>query len=50
MSKDIKKIRKLLRSIDEKYEKDPSIPKKAEEYRRKYSELTEEDLLKIFTI
>jgi len=43
-------IKERLRFIDEKFENDPKVKKEAEEYRRKYGELTAEDLMKKFTI
>ena len=43
-------IRERLKSFDEKYEKDRTVSKKLEEYRKKYSVLTEQDLQKPFTI
>jgi hypothetical protein len=50
MRKDIAEIRKRLESFDKKYEKDRTLSEKLEQYRRKYSALTQEDLQKQFTI
>jgi hypothetical protein len=50
MRKDVNRIKKRLQSFDKHYDKDPEVPKQIETYRRKYSSLTEEDLLKQFTI
>ena len=50
MDNDFKKIKAALKAADEKFTKDGEIPSKAEEYRKKYSILTERDLLKSFTI
>ena len=50
MRKDVGEIRKLLKTIDETYEKDPKVPEQVEEYRKKYATLTQKDLYKPFTI
>jgi len=39
-----------LNFIDKKFKNDPNVKKEAEEYRRKYGELTAEDLMKEFII
>ena len=43
-------IKERLNFIDKKFENDPNVKKEAEEYRRKYGELTAEDLMKEFII
>ena len=43
-------IKERLNFIDKKFENDPNVKKEAEEYRRKYGELTAEDLMKEFAI
>jgi len=50
MTKEIISLRKRLKEIDEKFDEDPNMLKKAEEYRKKYGTLTESDLMKTFTI
>jgi len=50
MMKDITSLKKRLKEIDERFDKDPDMLKKAEEYRKKYGTLTEKDLMKTFTI
>ena len=50
MPKDIKENRMLLKSIDKQYENDPTVPERVEEFRKKYSRLTFEDLYRPFTI
>ena len=50
MEKDVAKIRKMLKEIDEKYDKDPEVVEDAEEYHKKYATVDEKDLHTPFTI
>ena len=50
MKKSIEEIRKILNSIDTKYETDPNMAKEAEEYRKKYGSISWWDLHRPFTI
>jgi hypothetical protein len=43
-------IIKKFENVFAEYQKDPDKAKRIEQYRRKYSKLTAEDLLKSFTI
>ena len=46
----IEEIVETMRRVCEEVEKDPEVAKKAEEFQRKYSTLTAEDLAMTFTI
>jgi hypothetical protein len=43
-------IIRIFGKIFDEYQKDPAKEEKIERYKRKYSRLTENDLLKMFTI
>lgn len=46
----LKEIRELIDKIEKKLANDPDLPKKCEEFQKKYGTLTAKDLMRTFTI